>query len=579
LDKKINLANEKRQNNISRFSNVKALTGDSLLALDKKTSLPQSNGAPDTARRAKFHEKSLRAKAWDRIVAAKCARCGQDHARKSFPISCSPWEDDFKKGPCWWEPPPSTKQHRSQWDESASACLTVHTPLGIFGVDTQSDISTAIPDVATDIVLTDGIRVNHVAGSTVLDFIGTVTPISPDLAFRSFIVSQDQLPPGLVGIIGMGDIRRLQISLDYVASIPSCSLSAAINPPRLALAPPLPPMIFKPASAPELHRPEPPACSPTAPMLSVPFAFLLLLTSAVQLSSGHRHQNLSGQALLPGTSVGHSLFDQPPRSTSSDIAWVPPFNFVVKDSAIPGGCQPSEPSEPPDTRVCFVQHAPASSFVGGTALRATIDILPEGLQVPLNVSAGIDTQSDVSLATRDLPSDIHAISPDDVHGVGHTVSFIEMGLLDLLSEGKMTRVPALVARADKLPSRCSVILGVPTIVDLGAKLDEQKVTQDTPLVCHLGEKSLRVWWDANKGQSADTKPFDTSAIDINPQMEAKCRDIILAAITKCSTVFEGSSATLPKPFDAPPIELNFKHDATPQSVPEPRWPHAHGKVV
>jgi hypothetical protein len=120
---------------------------------------------------------------------------------------------------------------------------------------------------------------------------------------------------------------------------------------------------------------------------------------------------------------------------------------------------------------------------------------------------------------------------------------------------------------------------MPAIVDLGVKLDEQKVTQDMPLICHLGEKSLRVWWDANKGQSVDTKPFDTSAIDINPQMEAECRDIILAAIAKYSTVFEGSSATLPKPFDAPPIELNFKPDATPQSIPEPRWPHAYGKVV
>ena len=115
----------------------------------------------------------------------------------------------------------------------------------------------------------------------------------------------------------------------------------------------------------------------------------------------------------------------------------------------------------------------------------------------------------MSLATRDLLSDVHAISPDDVHGVGHTVSFTEMGLLDLLSEGKMTRVPALVARADQLPSRCSVLLGMPAIVDLGVKLDEQKVTQDMPLICHLGEKSLRAWWDANKGQSVDTKPFDT----------------------------------------------------------------------
>jgi hypothetical protein len=195
------------------------------------------------------------------------------------------------------------------------------------------------------------------------------------------------------------------------------------------------------------------------------------------------------------------------------------------------------------------------------------------------VIAGIDTQSDVSLATRSLLSDVHTIAPDDIHGIGPSVTFTEMGFLDLLAEGRMVRVPALVANPDHLPSRCSALLGMPAILELGVKLDEQKDLQDAPLVCHLGEKSLRVWWDANKGQSIDTKPFDTSSIDINPQMGEECRDIILAAIAKYSDVFEGSAATLPKPFDAPPIELNFKPDAMPQSIPEPRWPHAYANIV
>jgi hypothetical protein len=217
--------------------------------------------------------------------------------------------------------------------------------------------------------------------------------------------------------------------------------------------------------------------------------------------------------------------------------------------------------------------------VGGTALRATIDILPEGLQIPVSVFAGMDTQSDVSLATRALLSDVHTITPDDVHGIGPSVTFNEMGFPDLLTEGRMIRIPALVANPDHLPSRCSALLGMPAILELGVKLDEQKDLQDAPLICHLGEKSLRVWWDANKGQSVDTKPFGTSSIDVNPQMEEECRDIIPAAIAKHSNVFEGPAATLPKPFDTPPIELNFKPDAMPQSIPEPRWPHACAKIV
>jgi hypothetical protein len=53
----------------------------------------------------------------------------------------------------------------------------------------------------------------------------------------------------------------------------------------------------------------------------------------------------------------------------------------------------------------------------------------------------------------------------------------------------------------------------------------------------------------------------------------------LAAIQANFTVFQGSAASLPKPFDIDPIVLKFKPDARPQSAPEPRWSHAHGKIV
>ena len=50
-------------------------------------------------------------------------------------------------------------------------------------------------------------------------------------------------------------------------------------------------------------------------------------------------------------------------------------------------------------------------------------------------------------------------------------------------------------------------------------------------------------------------------------------------IKRFAKVFEGAANTLPKPFDAPPIELQFRPDAIPQSVPEPRWSFANGKTV
>ena len=36
---------------------------------------------------------------------------------------------------------------------------------------------------------------------------------------------------------------------------------------------------------------------------------------------------------------------------------------------------------------------------------------------------------------------------------------------------------------------------------------------------------------------------------------------------------------MPKPFDSKPVELTFKLNAKPQSIPEPRWSFAYGKII
>jgi hypothetical protein len=134
--------------------------------------------------------------------------------------------------------------------------------------------------------------------------------------------------------------------------------------------------------------------------------------------------------------------------------------------------------------------------------------------------------------------------------------------------------PAFVATASSLPLDSQVLLSIPAIRHLGILLDEQKRGQCAPLVCHLGGKSLRACWDCHEGESVDAKPFDPNDIDINPNTP-QC------IIDRATRAFEGNNNTLPKPFDAPPVELKFKPDASPQSVPEPRWSYryAYGKIL
>jgi hypothetical protein len=102
---------------------------------------------------------------------------------------------------------------------------------------------------------------------------------------------------------------------------------------------------------------------------------------------------------------------------------------------------------------------------------------------------------------------------------------------------------------------------------------------DAPLQCFLGEKALREWLDANDGASVDTKPFDLEAIEINPDLPPAIISRVKGIIRQHAAVFGSSSGTLPKPFDAAPVELNFREGFVPLSVPEPRWTHATATII
>lgn len=64
-------------------------------------------------------------------------------------------------------------------------------------------------------------------------------------------------------------------------------------------------------------------------------------------------------------------------------------------------------------------------------MKATTEVLPDGHQQPIPIVVGVDTLSDVTLASRDILSSIHAISPDQVRGSGGNTSFLEEGSLDM----------------------------------------------------------------------------------------------------------------------------------------------------
>jgi transposase InsO family protein len=98
-------------------------------------------------------------------------------------------------------------------------------------------------------------------------------------------------------------------------------------------------------------------------------------------------------------------------------------------------------------------------------------------------------------------------------------------------------------------------------------------------MCHVGEKTLRTWWEANEGQAAPAVAHDITAVDVNPDLPAAIQAKVRALLRRHEGVFEGRQVTMPKPFQAEPVELKFVDNPIPQSVPEPRWTFAQKNVL
>jgi hypothetical protein len=138
-----------------------------------------------------------------------------------------------------------------------------------------------------------------------------------------------------------------------------------------------------------------------------------------------------------------------------------------------------------------------ASFVACRALRATVHVLQEGESKPIRVQACLDSGADVNLASRYLLHDVHPIVREDISNCGDSTEFTEEGTLWVVASGSAKGIPALVATKAQLPHACDVLLGVPGVDDLGVKLDSHRGKARRALECHVGEKALRAWLEAN----------------------------------------------------------------------------------
>jgi hypothetical protein len=222
---------------------------------------------------------------------------------------------------------------------------------------------------------------------------------------------------------------------------------------------------------------------------------------------------------------------------------------------------------------------PPSSFVGGKALRARLDVWQDGHADSLRVECGLDTMSDVNMAVAEFLHEIHDIRIDGVSSTAGQTTFAKEGTLKVLYEGQVVCLPALVASSSQLPRSCDVLLGIPGLDALGVSIDEHRKSQQQPLICYVGEKTLRTWWEANEGQAAPAVAHDITKVDVSPDLPAAMQARVRVLLRQYEDVFEGRQVTMPKPFQADPIHLKFIDDPTPQSIPEPRWTHAQKLIL
>jgi hypothetical protein len=210
----------------------------------RPASLPTKDGAPDQAIYDKFAVGSLRRRVWDAITASKCPRCNGDHLRNACPKPRQVWEDDFERSNFFTKPytksdKPKVKrttrvQLSAPLDLNAPSVLWVTCSVGRCLLDTGSDVSLALRELLAQRCLSSpSMEISHLGGVTILQDMGTLhldgLPLRPaSLGIAGvFAVDSTALPEGVVALLGVPDIARLALSLDYVLAHPGCDWRAA----------------------------------------------------------------------------------------------------------------------------------------------------------------------------------------------------------------------------------------------------------------------------------------------------------------------------------------------------------------
>jgi hypothetical protein len=191
----------------------------------------------------------------------------------------------------------------------------------------------------------------------------------------------------------------------------------------------------------------------------------------------------------------------------------------------------------------------------------------------------LDSGSDVNLASRFLLHGVHPILREAIANCGDETEFLEEGTLWVLTSGTSRKVPALVATKAQLPFGCDVLLGVPGVDDLGVKLDSHRGKTPRALECHVGEKTLRAWLEANGAKDVAKVSFDVGEVDICPKIPEAMQARVKSLLDEYADVFAGQHNSLPKPFATDPVELKFVAHPEPHSIPEPRWTFAQKQVL
>ena len=167
---KVSQANQKA-------GNKPKLSSEKIKLLDLPTSLPQKNGGINEEVTTKWKPDSLRSRIWKAVKDGKCVRCNGDHLRSACTAEPKAWEEDFNKGPSFWNPPSAKRAQRCQWTDTGLASphtMALTTALGLVGIDTCSDISTGNMDLLANVRPCEAITISTIGIVSITGITNTI---------------------------------------------------------------------------------------------------------------------------------------------------------------------------------------------------------------------------------------------------------------------------------------------------------------------------------------------------------------------------------------------------------------------